>query len=562
MPPAPSRTREWNVLGGADLPRQCERVLKLGPKFCAPVKPDKTELLALVRKTATRAHPQEVDRCISCAVDTLPATASPCARFKTNSVVEPLRERNLKLLQTDKEGGFAVLPSALYYRKAQEAMDDNFVRTNHVPRSLRKRAIELCEKRHTWTQPVGRFIQKALSALEIEDPFLVFRPSDVSDFLKGLSPRSRCVFSLDVKDLYYSLPQDELIEVVSEGIDRYGTVRFQNQVGVDVSTFPAVLRLYLQSTTVEFLGGVYLQRAGVCIGSCVAPVLSNLLLARYDRRLERALRDMGVRRVFRFVDDYLIIFDTENVAVDERTEHITRIFQRTLSPFTLTRELPVEHRLRFLDLELAIEPDHLCWIYAPRSKKGLLPFSSAHSKLVKRSIALSAMENAVKRSCPNQVQRSLLSQVLRLKTAGFPVQLIRGLAEVLLGKLHKKHEEAPRHDRSSRIAAIPYIHAVSHNIKKVAQRAGVSVVFTAPNKLGGLCRRVNSEEAAGSGCNKKHLNKLNIQMHGRNTNIIKFTDSLEVFLCKVENWKKSIKGDNAAMFERLASTLSGSDHDG
>ncbi|XP_064456861.1 uncharacterized protein LOC135367487 [Ornithodoros turicata] len=401
-------------------------------------------------------------------------------------------------------------------------MDDKFVRTNLVPHSLRKRAIELCEsanlprlvasvkkaktlslqvffsikthkesspfraivsERHTWQQPVGRFIQKALSALEIEDPFLVFRPSD---------------------DLYYSLPQDELIEVVSEGIDRYGTVQFQNEVGVDVSTFLAVLRLYLQSTTVEFLGGVYLQRAGVCIGSCVAPVLSNLLLARYDRRLERALRDMGVRRVFRFVDDYLIIFDTENVAVDERTEHITRIFQRTLSPFTLTRELPVEHRLRFLDLELAIEPDHLCWIYAPRSKKGLLPFSSAHSKLVKRSIALSAMENAVKRSCPHQVQRSLLSQVLRLKTAGFPVQLIRGLAEVLLRKLHKKHEEAPRHDRSSRIAAIPYIHAVSHNIKKVAQRAGVSLVFTAPNKLGGLCRRVNSE-AAGSGCNKKHV---------------------------------------------------------
>ncbi|XP_064479317.1 uncharacterized protein LOC135392540 [Ornithodoros turicata] len=436
----------------------------------------------------------------------LPATASPCARFKTNGVVESLRERNLKLLQTDKEGGFAVLPSDLYYRKAQKAMDDNFVRTNLVPHSLRKRAIELCENANLprLQQPVGRFIQKALSALEIEDPFLVFRRSEVSDFLKGLSPGSGCVFSLDVKDLYYSLPQDELIEVVSEGIDRYGTVRFQNEVGVDVSTFLAVLRLYLQSPTVEFLGGVYLQRAGVCIGSCVARVLSNLLLARYDRRLERALRDMGVPRVFRFIDDYLILFDTENVAVDERTEHITRIFQRTLSPFTLT-EVPVEHRLRFLDLEPAIEPDHLCWTYAPRSKKGLLPFSSAHSKLVKRSIALSAMENAVKRSCTHQVQRSLLPQVLRLKTAGFPVQLIRGLAEVLLGKLHKKHEEAPRHDRSSSIAAIPYIHAVSHNIKKVAQRAGVSVVFTAPNKLGGLCRHVNSEEAAASVCNKKHI---------------------------------------------------------
>ncbi|XP_064468647.1 zinc finger BED domain-containing protein 5-like [Ornithodoros turicata] len=60
----------------------------------------------------------------------------------------------------------------------------------------------------------------------------------------------------------------------------------------------------------------------------------------------------------------------------------------------------------------------------------------------------------------------------------------------------------------------------------------------------------------------EQLNKLNRQMQGRNTNIIKFIDSLKTFLCKVQNWKTKVKGGNVAMFEKLSSTLSGSYHDG
>jgi len=49
----------------------------------------------------------------------------------------------------------------------------------------------------------------------------------------------------------------------------------------------------------------------------------------------------------------------------------------------------------------------------------------------------------------------------------------------------------------------------------------------------------------------EQLNKLNLQMQGRNTNIIKFVDALKAFKSKLTNWKRKIQIQNCAMFEKL-----------
>lgn len=62
------------------------------------------------------------------------------------------------------------------------------------------------------------------------------------------------------------------------------------------------------------------------------------------------------------------------------------------------------------------------------------PSSMHYSELVKRATALSAMKNAIIRSCSHQVAISFSHQVLRLMTTGVPEQL-PVLAEVILSKL-------------------------------------------------------------------------------------------------------------------------------
>ena len=48
------------------------------------------------------------------------------------------------------------------------------------------------------------------------------------------------------------------------------------------------------------------------------------------------------------------------------------------------------------------------------------------------------------------------------------------------------------------------MHKVAHHLKKVADRHGIQVVFSAPRKLAGLCPRVCGNGQRRSGCGKKH----------------------------------------------------------
>lgn len=52
----------------------------------------------------------------------------------------------------------------------------------------------------------------------------------------------------------------------------------------------------------------------------------------------------------------------------------------------------------------------------------------------------------------------------------------------------------------------PYIHKMSHNLKEVANRYGVPVVSSAPQKMATICSQVHSkiERRSKPGCTKRH----------------------------------------------------------
>lgn len=56
--------------------------------------------------------------------------------------------------------------------------------------------------------------------------------------------------------------------------------------------------------------------------------------------------------------------------------------------------------LQFLDLPLTFQPGQIGWQYNLRTKKDSLPYTSAHSKLVKRSIISARLSSALNKSCP------------------------------------------------------------------------------------------------------------------------------------------------------------------
>ncbi|KAH6942784.1 hypothetical protein HPB50_010540 [Hyalomma asiaticum] len=129
----PGQGQEVTVLGDAVIPENVASLLKLGPKFCEHPDLDNNELLGVVRTTAGRASTDGVDRCIREGVDCLPQRVKKGNTARQRTTVAVLREAGLKLLVSDKEGGFVVMPSGLYKDKADAAILNNFKELQGVP---------------------------------------------------------------------------------------------------------------------------------------------------------------------------------------------------------------------------------------------------------------------------------------------------------------------------------------------------------------------------------------------------------------------------------------------
>ncbi|KAH7946880.1 hypothetical protein HPB52_005642 [Rhipicephalus sanguineus] len=256
-------------IGDVNVPKFVEDVLGAGPKFSVAPRPDKTELLGMVRTVASKATQPEADRIVLESVEALPTKLSKIKKPAISDTVKVLQEKKLKLLQSDKEGGFVILTSSIYHDKATSAINENFVAARgFVPSKAKKKAVELCEQaglsklaasvkaskgmcltafftvkthmdsqpfrvivteRDTWQRCLGSHLQRGLSLLKGDDPYLVKRP-------------------FDIKDLYYSLPHNALARVVQAGIVHFGPVQFQNTVGTSIESFNDLLFKYLEST--------------------------------------------------------------------------------------------------------------------------------------------------------------------------------------------------------------------------------------------------------------------------------------------------------------------------
>lgn len=81
-------------------------------------------------------------------------------------------------------------------------------------------------------------------------------------------------------------------------------------------------------------------------------------------------------------------------------------------------------------------------MYSPRTKKALLPYSSSHSKLLKRGTGSLCLPNALKKSCVHTAQRSFHQQENRLKEAGYPSAVLSAVAEKMFKKLRSSDSEA------------------------------------------------------------------------------------------------------------------------
>lgn len=81
-------------------------------------------------------------------------------------------------------------------------------------------------------------------------------------------------------------------------------------------------------------------------------------------------------------------------------------------------------------------------------------------------------------------------QVDRLVVVGVPAHLMKAVAEsLLLGKrVFLTGKDTTEKVVNKKVEVITYVHGLSRNLNKVANRFDVCVFFSAPRKLASLCR--------------------------------------------------------------------------
>ncbi|XP_077564624.1 uncharacterized protein LOC144180093 [Haemaphysalis longicornis] len=140
----------------------------------------------------------------------------------------------------------------------------------------------IVSEKGSWQGVISREIQKHLNHICVDDPFRIRNSNELVEVLPELHKKGdNFAFSIDVEDLFYSIPKKELIDAVRTLIEENGPVRFQNASGMSTEGFIDLLAFYLESTFVAFNDQYYVQKEGVCIGSCIAPILCEVFLAVY-----------------------------------------------------------------------------------------------------------------------------------------------------------------------------------------------------------------------------------------------------------------------------------------
>ncbi|XP_075539153.1 uncharacterized protein LOC142573775 [Dermacentor variabilis] len=347
----------------------------------------------------------------------------------------------------------------------------------------------IISEKGTWQYAVSTFLHNVLSSVRLNDPFLIRHSEEIVAFLTENNPGKCSAISVDVKDLFYSLPQSELMCSVKEALTlNNDEFRFTQDCGMPVESFLELLLFYIGNTVVKWGSSMFVQKSGVCIGSKVAPVLSDIYLSRVNRKLQNNLKELAVH-TFRYVDDYLVFCSRDNYT--KKATDILKVFRECGGGLGFTLEIIQGNMLQFLDLCLTFQDEHVCWHYSPRAKKPLLKFSSCHSKLVKQGIAYSTLRSAITKSCPHNMQQSFSQQIERLGKASYPVHLLSLTCEKLVKWVKSPGKKQEKQKKETKFAVVPYIHRLSHGLKNVANRYDVNTVFSAPRKLASMCPLIN-----------------------------------------------------------------------
>jgi hypothetical protein len=253
----------------------------------------------------------------------------------------------------------------------------------------------------------------------------------------------------------------------------------------------------------KFQGALYRQVEGLPMGSPISPIIANIFMEEFEKNVLQTFPD-GPSVWLRYVDDTFVIIKRE--MKDLFLNHINTQY-RTIK-FTLD-EGSDSGELAFLDCLVQRNADggFTTKVYRkPTHTNRYLNYDSSHSYDVKVGIAKSLLTRANRLSSnQEEVKKEQLAIIEGLKSNGYPNTLLKRMIKKVNEEVNQPQLETNGNQLNpsewKKSVVIPYEKNTSEAIRRVLNKIGIRVTFSAPftikNKLVHLKDKQNPKDTGG-----------------------------------------------------------------
>ena len=281
------------------------------------------------------------------------------------------------------------------------------------------------------TEKASVMLEKILHQL-IE--FVPLHLTDTDDFLQKLRefwdsndvPENAIFFSVDVVNLYGSIPLDGALEAVREALETH----FEqiDSCGLSVQEICSLLEECLKNSVFRFGDEFYLQKQGVAMGNPVAPIVAILFMHRFE---SLALENAPLKPSFivRYIDDFAGVWVHGKSALNEFVEYLNSIDSRIQFTCEMTEE--GTGSVPMLDTLITLTKDRDKCKYSselyikPNNAGIILHYKSAHPKRTKTNLLRAQLRRAIRLSSDEGSQNRSMAKISDLfKKNGYPSRLI------------------------------------------------------------------------------------------------------------------------------------------
>ena len=259
---------------------------------------------------------------------------------------------------------------------------------------------------------------------------------DTGDFLSKLGkhsqeqgiPKDSIFFSIDVINLYGSIPISEAIDAVCDTLGAH--LQEVDTYGLTADDVRSLLEHSLQKNVFSFDNEFYRQTLGIAMGNPCAPPIAILFLDRLERR---AVEGAAVRPPFlvRYIDDYAGIWT--------HGEESLLDFLAYLNSLHPTVKFTLDHSggglgVPFLDTLVTVEERNGVTrieteLYIKPTNSGIiLHYESAHPTSTKHNIARNQFRRAIRNSSNTLKESRSIAKIRSLLVKnGYPEKLLKRL---------------------------------------------------------------------------------------------------------------------------------------